>query len=206
MSDEIFDPEIHAADKDGNPTLNKDGSFRKKRKDAGTRPAKPTSAKGTAADPRARYVKSVSDVLVIPAGLLSLVDPVDGYCATELVPLWADALADVAVEQPQLAAVLDKLSGVGAVGGLAAVALLSVFQFGSNHGKIPPSIAGAFGAKPREEIEAILTQRGQRLATRKVKEAAQDAEDMAMGQAYADDPYADHAPVMSETPYADAAA
>jgi hypothetical protein len=36
VADEIFDPEIHATDpKTGEPSLNKDGSFRKKRKDAG---------------------------------------------------------------------------------------------------------------------------------------------------------------------------
>ncbi|TFV29513.1 hypothetical protein E4K10_49955 [Streptomyces sp. T1317-0309] len=65
MADEIFDPEIHATDKDGNPSMNKDGSFRKKRKDAGNRGSRTASApkastpSGAAGAAHERYRRNV---------------------------------------------------------------------------------------------------------------------------------------------------
>lgn len=170
MSDEIFDPEIHAVDRDGNPSLNKDGSFRKKRKDAG-RPAAPartrTRSKSTAADPRGKYRKSVADFLAVPVAGLHMADPVLGYAAAEVVPRWSEALADLAVEQPRVAAGLEKLGSVGAVGGVLTVALLTGVQFGHLLGKVSPHVAQMMGCKSREDIEGILEQRGAQLAAQR---------------------------------------
>lgn len=191
MSGEIFDPEIHAADKDGNPSLNKDGSFRKKRRDAGqstTRTRSKSSSAGAAkatTDQRSRYVKAVSDTLVIPATLLSVVDPVDGFCAQQLTPMWADALADLAMEQPRLAAVLERAAGVGAVGGVLTLGLLTAVQFAHNHGRVPAQFARMVGGTPREEIETMLQQRGEQMARQSQQQAAQDAEDARMSAEYA---------------------
>jgi hypothetical protein len=172
-NDEIFDPEIHAVDKDGNPSLNKDGSFRKKRRDAGGRSARSTSTRskssaGAAKAPsdRERYAKGVRDALAIPTMGLAIADPVDGYCAAELSPMFADAVAGVAVENPQLAAVCEKLAAGGAIGNLVGVTLLIGVQFGHNHGLIPENIARMAGATPRREIERLLKQRGEQLAER----------------------------------------
>lgn len=177
---EIFDPEIHATDRKGNPSMNKDGSFRKKRKDSTRAKAHPLTEVGPPApsgkegDRRARYAKAVGDFLTIPTMLVSLADPVDGYCAAQISPMFADAVAGVAMENPRLAAVCDKLAGGGAVAQLAGVALLAFAQFGSNHGVVPEHLAKMAGAKPRAEIEQILTQRGEFLAKQAKEQAAED--------------------------------
>lgn len=171
MSDEIFDPEIHSVDpKTNEPTLNKDGSFRKKRRDAGTktprapRAASRPSAKGNPLqDQRARYVKAVNDTLAGPTVLLSLADPVDGFCAQHLGPMWAEVLADVAMEQPRLAAVLEKAAGAGVIAGAFGLAALTLVQFGHNHGKVPDQVVKMLGGTPRRDIEKILDQRGESL-------------------------------------------
>lgn len=170
MSDEIFDPELHATDpKTGEPRINSDGTFRKKRKDAGRRQASRsartrTTAAKAAPDDRTRYASAVAGVLSIPTAILSMVDPVDGYCAAHYTPHLAEAIADVAVENPQVAAVVDKLAQVGPLGALLSVGVVIGVQFAHNHGKVPEAMARAMGATPRREIEAVLKQRGERLA------------------------------------------
>ena len=169
---EIFDPEIHATDRKGNPSLNKDGSFRKKRVDAGAgktrsrpRPSAGTSHAGCPPPRRPPCSwRSVAEFLSLPTAGVAMVDPVMGYAATEVAPMWAEALADLAVERPQFAAVLERLGGVGAVGGVITVGVLTFVQFGHLAGKVPPHIAKTLGCKSREEIETILKQRGEQLA------------------------------------------
>jgi hypothetical protein len=180
-ADEIFDPEIHAVDKDGNPSTNKDGSFRKKRRDAGgarsagarTRTAK--SPSGGAGNARDKYRRNVADFLALPATGLAMVDPVMGYAATEVVPLWSDVLADLAVERPQFATVLERLGGIGTVGGVLSAALFTGVQFGHLAGKVPAHMAKMLGCKSREEIETILRQRGEQLAQRSPEHARAEA-------------------------------
>lgn len=190
MSDEIFDPEIHAADKEGNPSLNKDGTFRKKRRDAGGRAARSarssaSSAGGKApANDRERYAKGVRDFLAIPTMGLAIADPVDGYCAAELSPMFADAVAGVALENPQLAALCEKLASGGAIGTLVGVTLLIGVQFGHNHGLVPEHIARMAGATPRRDIEKLLTARGDQLRNQAAEQAAQDAEDSRLSAEY----------------------
>lgn len=187
MSDEIFDPEIHSADKDGHPTLNKDGSFRKKRRDsAGKAPRAPrapragrTSAANPVRDQRGRYVKTVSDTLGVVAMGISMVDPVDGYCAGRLVPMWAEGLADLAMDQPWLAATLERIAPLGASTALAGLAVITAVQFAHNHGKIPAEVAKMAGATPREEIVKTLEQRG--AALRREAEAARPHPEPAEG-------------------------
>lgn len=179
-SDEIFDPEIHAADKDGNPSLNKDGSFRKKRRDAGTgkstsssrtRTKSTPTASNAATEQRARYAKAVVDNLTPVAVVLSLVDPVDGYCAQQLTPMWGEVLADLAMEQPKLAAVLERAAGLGAVGGVIGLGVLTLVQFGHNHGKVPEQFARMVGGQSRADIEQLLQQRGEAMAKARGAEA-----------------------------------
>lgn len=169
--DEIFDPEIHASDpKTGEPSLNKDGSFRKKRRDAGQGKASgakakstPTGAAGAAAAQRSRYVKAVTDTLVVPATLLALADPVDGYCAQRLTPMWGEVLADLAMEQPRLAALLERAAAAGAVGGVIGLGVLTFVQFGHNHGKVPEHFVRMVGGQTRADIEQLLDARGEQL-------------------------------------------
>jgi hypothetical protein len=170
---DVFDPEIHSAKPDGSPSLKGDGTFRKKRRDSGgrraggvravTRPRTPSTSAPSSSrvveQQKARHAKAVTDVAGPIILGLSFVDPVDGYCAAEIAPMFAEALAGYAQESPRTAAVLDKLASAGGASALVAVAGLAFVQFASNHGKIPPQYARMLGATPRAEIEAILDQR-----------------------------------------------
>lgn len=170
MSDEIFDPEIHATDKDGNPSLNKDGSFRKKRKDAGAKATTTRPRTKAAAGPGAakeKYRKAVSDFLAIPTTVLTMTDPVMGYAAAEVSPMWAEGLADLAVERPQFAAALEKVGGLGVVGGLLGLGVMTAVQFGHLAGKVPAHVVQMMGGKTREQIQEILAQRGEHLAAQR---------------------------------------
>lgn len=164
---EIFDPEIHAVDKDGNPSLNKDGTFRKKRSDAGRKKtaaaAGSTTARSTrkraaagGSGQRARYADGVAGLLQVPAAVLAIVDPVDGYCVAQHTPHIAGAVADLAVERPEVAAALERVLAVGPYGALIGAVLPLAVQIMHNHGLLPESMATAMGATPRTEIERHL--------------------------------------------------
>lgn len=157
MESEIFDPEVHASDKDGNPSLNKDGSFRKKRRDAGIGKSSTMKTKTAGGSgQRAKYFEGVSGLFQIPAAVLTLVDPVDGFCVAQHTPSIATAVADLAVERPEVAAALDRVLAVGPYGALLGAVLPLFFQLGHNHGMIPEPVAKAMGATPKKDIERHL--------------------------------------------------
>lgn len=190
MADEIFDPEIHATDpKTGEPSLNKDGSFRKRRRDAGKKTAPSAAPKSSGSSSsnaaRERYRKNVDQVLGVPVVLLSMKDPVLGYAAGELAPMWSAGLADLAVEQPQLAAALERAGNLGAGAALLTAAVMTTVQFGHLLGKVPEGMAKMMGARTRPEIEKILEQRGVELAARAKQEAEWDAEEQRMAEEWA---------------------
>lgn len=154
---DLFDPEIHAVDKDGNPATNKDGSFRKKRSDAGIRKSgasRVSSAKPT--NQKKRYVEGISGIFQIVAAGVSMVDPVDGFCVAQQTPPIADAVADLAVERPEVAATLDRIMAVGPYGALIGAVLPLVVQIAHNHNKVPEPMARAMGAHPKRDIERHL--------------------------------------------------
>lgn len=155
MSD-IFDPEVHAVDKDGNPSLNKDGSFRKKRRDAGRSVGPRAKSSGGGSSQRQRYAEGVAGLLQIPAMVLSFVDPVDGFCVAHHAPPISGAVADLAVERPEVAAALDKVLAVGPYGALIGAVLPLVVQLAHNHGAVPEPMAKAMGATPKKDIERHL--------------------------------------------------
>ncbi len=155
MNTEIFDPEVHAVDKDGNPSVNKDGSFRKKRRDAGGGRSS-SRAKSPGSSQRARYEEGVAGLLQIPAMALSLVDPVDGFCVAHHTPPISKAVADLAVERPEVAAALDKVLAVGPYGALIGAVLPLAVQIMHNHNLVPEPMAKAMGATPKRDIERHL--------------------------------------------------
>lgn len=157
MSGEIFDPEIHAVDKSGNPSVNKDGSFRKKRSDAGAaKKATASRPKSPAGSQHHRYQEGVSGLLQIPAMALSFVNPVDGFVVAHHTPPISKAVADLAVERPEVAAALDKVLAVGPYGALIGAVIPLAVQLAHNHGMIPESMATAMGATPKRDIERHL--------------------------------------------------
>lgn len=170
MSETIFDPEVHATDKDGNPSLNKDGSFRKKRRDAGTRTRSTSRTKSAAtSSPHRRYEEGVAGLLQIPSAGLALFNPVDAYCVAHHTPPIAKAVADLAVERPEIAAALDKILVAGPYGALIGAVFPLAVQLAHNHNAVPAPMAKAMGATPKADIERHL-----KLAAVRVEEETND--------------------------------
>lgn len=157
MSADIFDPQVHAADKDGNPSLNKDGSFRKKRRDAGGRAGTPRAKSSvTPSAQHRRYEEGVQGLFQIPAMALAFVSPVDGFCVAHHTPPISKAVADLAVDRPEVAAALDRVLAVGPYGALIGAILPLAVQLMHNHDMVPESMAKAMGATPKKDIERHL--------------------------------------------------
>lgn len=184
MSADIFDPEIHAADKDGNPSLNKDGSFRKKRRDAGSRPnaARPKAFGGSSQ--HRRYEEGVQGLFQIPAMALAFVSPVDGFCVAQHTPPIAKAVADLAVDRPEVAAALDRVLAVGPYGALIGAILPLAVQLMHNHDMVPESMAKAMGATPKKDVERHLKVVSDEAVLEAERRAAQDAEDRLLSAEY----------------------
>ena len=169
---DLFDPELHATKPNGEPSLKTDGTFRKKRRDAGGRPStrKTTAAPAAGgskalAEQRERHVKGVMNTAAVVLTPLSFVSPVDAYTLSELTPTLAEALADYAPENPQVAAALDKLSAGGGLFAVLAVVGLAAVQVAHNHGKIPEQFARMIpGVKPLSETHRIMEQRARAMA------------------------------------------
>jgi hypothetical protein len=186
---DVFDPELHASKPNGEPAVKVDGTFRKKRRDAGGRRASVTSSstrtKSTApagmpralAEQRTRHIKGVKNAA---AGLLmplSFVSPVDAFTLSDLVDPFAEAVADYAPENDKVSVALDKLSAGGGLFTVLSLIGLGVVQVMHNHGQIPENIARMVGAKPVSETHKIMAQRQEAMEREAVARAAQDAAD-----------------------------
>lgn len=181
MSDEIFDPEVHATDREGNPSINRDGSFRKKRRDAGGRTTRTTRAKTSTGNQAKKYEEGVAGLLQVPAAVLSFVNPVDGFCVAQHTPPIAKAVADLATERPEVAAALDRVLAVGPYGALIGAVLPLVVQIAHNHGMVPEPMAKAMGVAPRKDIERHLKLVAETVVeeTARPEPAGQEYEDVA---------------------------
>lgn len=172
---EIFDPELHASKPDGSPALKTDGTFRKKRRDAGTRnrtaasartktpPAPPAGVPRALKEQHARHQKGIKDAFAVPLMVAGFVSPIDAFTLEPLVDPFADALATVAQDNPQLAAAFDKLGGAGGWTAVCAIGALAVVQVMHNHDKVPEHIARMVGAQPKSHVVALMEQRAQQL-------------------------------------------
>lgn len=158
-----FDPAIHATDKQGNPRFNKDGSLRKRRSDAGARTTAPKPAKAPS-NAHKRYFDGVSGLMQIASAGLAMANPVDGFCVAQHTPPIASAVADLAVDRPEVAAALDKVLAVGPYGALIGAVLPLVVQIAHNHNRVPEEMAKALGATPKPLIEAHLKSQAEQMA------------------------------------------
>lgn len=171
---DIFDPELHATKPNGEPALKTDGTFRKKRRDAGQGRGSTSARTKTSAAPagmpkalaeqRARHIKGVHTAAAVVLTPLTFIQPVDAYTLGDLVPSFAEALADYAPENPQVAAALDKLAGGGGLFAVLAVVGLGAVQVMHNHGKVPETVARMVGVKPLSETRKIMEQRARAMA------------------------------------------
>lgn len=122
---------------------------------------RPTRRNGTA---RARaaapdYRAGVAGILQIPAfvlasaGRLNPVLEYDGIAVATHTPAIAEALHSLAMEEPRVAAVLDKVLSVGPYGALLGALVPLAAQIAVNHKKLP---AGTMGAMEPEALKGAL--------------------------------------------------
>ncbi len=152
------------------------------RKADGTPKKKPGPAKGTATSPRVTgrpaaprptrrggsqraraaapdYRAGVTGILQIPAfvlasaGRLNPALEYDGIAVATHTPAIAEALNALALEEPRVAAVLDKVLSVGPYGALLGALVPLAAQIAVNHKKIP---AGTLGTAEPEAMKASL--------------------------------------------------
>lgn len=195
---DVFDPELHAAKPNGEPAVKTDGTFRKKRRDAGgrraagatrttTRTTRTSSSSGVPkalAEQHARHVKGVQNMaagLLLP---LSFVSPVDAFTLSDHVPMLAEALADYAPENPQVAATLDKLSAGGGLFTVLSVVSVMALQVTHNHGVIPEHMARMVGVKPLSETRKLMQQRADAMEREAEAQRAYDEETRRMAAQY----------------------
>lgn len=189
QSGEVFDAELHASKPDGSPALKTDGTFRKKRRDAGGARSSSSASRSTrsrstpsapAGVPRAlkeqhqRHVKAIKDAAGIGLLIGGFASPIDAYTLEPLVDPFADALATVAQDNPQLAAAFDKLGGAGGMTTVLAIVGLATVQVLHNHDKIPEHVARMAGVKPKSEALAQMGAHAEQIKAAAAQRAAED--------------------------------
>jgi hypothetical protein len=105
------------------------------------------------------YRDGVAGLLQIPAFILASagrLNPAleyDGIAVATHTPAIAEAIHSVAVEEPRVAAVLDKILSVGPYGALLGALVPLVAQIAVNHKKLP---AGTLGTSEPEALKGAL--------------------------------------------------
>lgn len=113
-----------------------------------------TTTRTRAATPN--YRDGVQGLLQIPAFILASagrINPAleyDGIAVATFAPAIADAVHSVAVEEPRVAAVLDKILSVGPYGALLGALVPLAAQIAVNHKKLP---AGTLGTTEPEALK-----------------------------------------------------
>lgn len=151
--------------KPGRPSGTPDGHPRTRRRTriapAPQRRAAPRAKSSSKAGPDYRPgIKGLLQLVAAPLMLAGLKNPacaLDAAAVTLHADPLADALQETAEQQPQFAAVLDKVLSVGPYGALLAAVLPLAVQITANHQLLPPEVAGAMGALPPEELMAQIS-------------------------------------------------
>lgn len=169
---------------DGHPTVSEPSNGQRTgdpdapygRTKSGVPRRKPGPSKGTrvgAAIPRAKrpssgrktgtdYRPGILGILQIPAfalgaaGQLNESLALDGAAISMHAPAIAEALNDLANDNPAVAAALDRILTAGPYGAIIGACLPLVFQIMANHERIPAGAARAGGALPRDEFRERL--------------------------------------------------
>lgn len=153
-------------DKDGNPApygVKKDGTAAKKRGRAAG--SSGTSKRTTTRKPKApNYVDGIMGLAAIPISLLSGAGIVtdnesllaDSVAFSMHMPQLAQAISDLAADNPALQGVLERALQTGPYGALIAAAMPLVAQIALNHGILSPAIAAPMGARytPKQLADA----------------------------------------------------
>lgn len=129
---------------------------------ATTGPRSPSKArtKKPAPPPETTPAEAIRGLLQMPATGLVIIGqranslPLVADGATILVhgPGWAQALADIAENDPRIMAILEKLVAFGPYGAFVTMSVIIGAQFARNHEAAPAPILEGFGAVSPEQI------------------------------------------------------
>ncbi len=117
-----------------------------------------TSARKTGTD----YRPGIVGILQLPAfalgagGQFNPALALDGAAISLHAPAIAEALNDLANDNPAVAAALDRILSAGPYGAIIGACLPLAFQIAANHKAIPDTMARSVGALPSEEFAAML--------------------------------------------------
>jgi hypothetical protein len=143
-------PEIPLT-KSGKP----DGRSRAAREARGQQPTAPGKKPTPAASRKGArdYRKGIEGIGQLVAGGLMFVAPADAAAVILHTPPIAEAVNDLAAEDPRVAAILDKLLKVGPYGALLSAIAPLIVQIMVNHGKVP---AGILGSETPDRLVSML--------------------------------------------------
>lgn len=108
------------------------------------------------------YRPGILGLLQIPAFALGAAGQfnedlaLDGAAISLHAPGIADALHHLALENPAVAAALDRILAAGPYGAILGACLPLVMQIAANHKRIPDAMARGVGAMPRDEFRSML--------------------------------------------------
>lgn len=162
---EMFDPDVHQADDEGQPVVTSAGRYAKKRgpksapSAASPRRTATRSRSSRPSTPRAKapdFRPGLNGMFQLIAAPLAFVQPLDAMAVAQHGPNVAEALNDLAQERPEVAMVLQRLLSVGPYGLVIAAVLPLTVQLLHNHDVLPAVAAVRLGAVPKDELAAAL--------------------------------------------------
>lgn len=122
----------------------------------------PRKSAGTKRSTGTDYRAGILGILQIPAfalgaaGQLNPALALDGAAISMHAPGIAEALNELANDNPTVAAALDTILTAGPYGAIIGACLPLAFQIAANHKRIPDGMARSVGALPADEFEALL--------------------------------------------------
>lgn len=122
----------------------------------GRKPGRPKQTVGT------DYRAGIAGLIQIPAGILGMAGQfnedlaLDGAALAMHAPVLAEAINDLAQDQPAVAAALDRILAAGPYGALLGSLIPLALQIAANHKLLPDAAVRGGGALPREEFRARL--------------------------------------------------
>ena len=108
---------------------------------------------GRPARAKTDYRAGIEGIGQMAAFGLSFKSPADAAAVMIHTPPIAQAMADLANEKPEVAAILDRLLAAGPYAALLTAVTPLILQVLCNHGKMP---AGLMGTVPPEQLVAML--------------------------------------------------
>jgi hypothetical protein len=121
-------------------------------------PAPPRKRRGPTRPATVDYrpgILGIVQVASFPLAIAGRSNPVlalDAAAVTLHAPALAEAINALAMDHPEVAAVLDRIMSVGPYGALIGALVPIVVQIASNHEMIPGPVAESLGALSRDEL------------------------------------------------------